>query len=241
MNKIGETASRTSIAVAGTAILAMILTGCGDASSGAAQNDPDADPATTSAPSQQSGQQSEQSESGNAPGKGDGAGDAPKQAVPAPQQSEGGSGSGSGGAGKTDLCRAADLELSLGRGEGTAGTQYRPLRFTNVSDSACVLHGFPGVSYVAGDDGHQVGPAAYRTGGKGEPVTVQPGQVAHAPVGFVRVQNYDPADCKPTPVRGLRVYPPQETNSMFVPAEGTGCAANPEGQQLTVATIQPGR
>src|SRR5690606_18437704 len=79
------------------------------------------------------------------------------------------------------------------------------------------------------------------TGGKGEPVTVQPGQVAHAPVGFVRVQNYDPADCKPTPVRGLRVYPPQETNSMFVPAEGTGCAANPEGQQLTGATTQPGR
>jgi hypothetical protein len=39
-------------------------------------------------------------------------------------------------------------------------------------------------------------------------------------------------------VRGIRVYPPHEYDSMFVPAPGTGCAATPPGNQLTVQTIR---
>ncbi|WP_235998828.1 DUF4232 domain-containing protein [Qaidamihabitans albus] len=139
------------------------------------------------------------------------------------------------------LCRSADLQLALGRGSGAAGTHYRPLRFTNTSDAPCVVQGFPGVSYVAGDDGHQVGPAAKRVGEKGSPVTLQPGETAHAVVGFVQVRNYDPAECRPTNVRGIRVYPPQETESIYVKAAGTGCASDDiPGDQLTVKTIQPG-
>ena len=46
-------------------------------------------------------------------------------------------------------------------------------------------------------------------------------------VQFVRVANFDAAVCKPTPVRGLRVYPPGDTASLFVPAAGTGCAGTP--------------
>ena len=118
---------------------------------------------------------------------------------------------------------------------------WRPLRFTNKSASPCVVHGFPGVSFVAGDDGHQVGAAAFRDGSKGAAITLQPGQVAYAPVGFTQVRNFDAGDCKPTPVRGLRVYPPQETASMFLPAGGTGCAnTDLPGNQLKVQTIQRG-
>ncbi|HVW40445.1 MAG TPA: DUF4232 domain-containing protein [Amycolatopsis sp.] len=139
------------------------------------------------------------------------------------------------------LCKAADLKLSLGRGDGAAGTVYRPLVFTNVSDHSCVIQGFPGVSYVAGEDGHQVGAAAFRDGSKGAPVTLAKGASAYADVGFVNVQNYDPVTCQPQPVRGLRVYPPQETASIFVDAPGTGCANDKiPGNQLTVKTIQPG-
>ncbi|MBB3662531.1 hypothetical protein FB384_001435 [Prauserella sediminis] len=237
MNKIRETASHRSI-VAGAAILALVLAGCGGPADGSDSQGVGQQEASSTA--------SEGTGSGDSPAAtadkptatadadaGDGSApqqDAPKQAVPTRER-----------AGSGDTCLAADLELSLGRGEGTAGTHYRPLRFTNVSDSACVIHGYPGVSYVAGDDGHQVGTAAYRTGGKGAPVTLQPGATAHADVGFVQVRNYDPAECKPTPVRGLRVYPPHETNSMFVKAPGTGCAEFPGGQQLTVATVKPGR
>lgn len=139
------------------------------------------------------------------------------------------------------LCTSGDLKLSLGRGDAAAGTMWRPLRFTNKSSSSCVIQGFPGVSYVAGDDGHQVGAAAYRDGTKGAPVTLRPGSTAYAAVGFTNVGNYDPADCKPTKVRGLRVYPPQETHSMYLANPGKGCAnSDVASHHLKVQTIRPG-
>jgi hypothetical protein len=137
-------------------------------------------------------------------------------------------------------CKAAELSLSLGQGDAAAGTLYRPLRFTNTGTRTCVIQGFPGVSYVAGDDGHQVGPAAFREGTKGSAVSLPPGASANAPVGFVQVRNYDPGVCRPTAVRGLRVYPPHDTAAMFVPMDGTGCAGKPPGNQLVVKTVQSG-
>ncbi|MFC4854738.1 DUF4232 domain-containing protein [Actinophytocola glycyrrhizae] len=137
-------------------------------------------------------------------------------------------------------CKVADLKLSLGGGDATAGTAYRHLVFTNKGSRTCTMQGFPGVSYVAGDDGHQVGPAAYRNGKKGPAVTLKPGASAYADVGFVQVRNYDPAVCKPTEVRGLRVYPPHDYDSMFLPNPGTGCAGTPPGNQLTVSTVRSG-
>lgn len=136
------------------------------------------------------------------------------------------------------LCKAANLKLSVRDGDAAAGTVYRNLVFTNVSSAPCTIQGFPGVSYVTGDNGQQVGEPAVRVGTKGAAIKLAPGQSAVALVGFTQVANYDPAVCKPTEVRGLRVYPPQETASMFVPLAGTGCAGNPPGQQLSVKTIQ---
>ncbi|MFL6142780.1 MAG: DUF4232 domain-containing protein [Labedaea sp.] len=138
-------------------------------------------------------------------------------------------------------CRAAELRLSLGQGDAAAGTVYRPLRFTNTGTRNCTIQGFPGVSYVAGDDGHQVGPAAFRVGTKGAPVSLAPGATASAPVGFTQVRNFDPAVCRPTAVRGLRIYPPHDTAAMFVAMEGTGCAGNPPGNQLEVRTVHSGQ
>ncbi|WP_104483425.1 DUF4232 domain-containing protein [Actinokineospora auranticolor] len=134
-------------------------------------------------------------------------------------------------------CKVDDLTLTLRDGDAAAGTVYRILVFTNKGGRTCVIQGFPGVSYVAGEDGHQVGPAAFREGAKGGPITLAPGQDATAAVGFVNVANYDPAVCKPTEVRGLRVYPPHDTASAFVPIAGTGCAGTPPGNQLTVHTV----
>jgi hypothetical protein len=138
-------------------------------------------------------------------------------------------------------CKAGELKLSIGRGDAAAGTAYRPLRFTNAGQRTCTMQGFPGVSYVAGDDGHQVGPAAFREGTKGAVVSLAPGETAFATVGFTQVHNFDPNVCKPTPVRGLRVYPPHDTASMFLALEGTGCAGTPPGNQLIVRTVQKGQ
>jgi len=138
------------------------------------------------------------------------------------------------------ICRSTALSVTLGPSEGAAGTVYAPLRFTNTGPAPCVIHGFPGVSYVGGDNGAQIGPAAEREGVKGAEVTLPRGGVASAQLAMVQVLNYDAAACHPTPVKGLRVYPPGETASVFVPLEGTGCSSTPPGPQLRVKTVQPG-
>jgi uncharacterized protein DUF4232 len=138
------------------------------------------------------------------------------------------------------LCKAGDVKLSLGQGDAGAGSFYRPLLITNAGSKPCLIQGFPGVSYVAGTDGHQVGKDAFRDGTKGNAVKLDPGQTAAADLQFVNVQNFDPATCRPTPVKGLRIYLPQETASNFVPADGTGCASTKiPGNQLSVKTVHP--
>ncbi|MGV9359692.1 MULTISPECIES: DUF4232 domain-containing protein [unclassified Amycolatopsis] len=138
------------------------------------------------------------------------------------------------------LCKAGDVKLSLGQGDAGAGSVYRPLLITNSSAKPCTIQGFPGVSYVAGPDGHQVGKDAFREGTKGNAVKLNPGQTAAADIQFVNVRNFDPGACQPTAVRGLRIYLPQETASNFVPSEGTGCAGTKiPGNQLAVKTVHP--
>lgn len=140
-------------------------------------------------------------------------------------------------------CRSADLGVGLAGGGGAAGTVYRSLQFTNKGAQPCTLQGFPGVSYTAGDDGHQVGSPAIRDGDQGGTVTLNPGQVASAAVGFAQVDNFDPAECQKTQVRGIRVYPPGETNALFVPmSDQYGCAGDVSkyGAQLKVKAVQAG-
>ncbi len=131
--------------------------------------------------------------------------------------------------------------MTLGASSGAAGSVYRSLVFTNAGTRTCGMRGFPGVSYVAGDDGHQLGPAAQMSGERGVEVTIPPGGRATAELQLAQVRNFDAAVCRPTPVRGLRVYPPGETAALFVVAAGTGCASPPPGPQLTVRTIARGR
>ena len=135
-------------------------------------------------------------------------------------------------------CTSGELAVTLGEGDAGAGSVHRPLVFTNTGRATCELRGFPGVSYVTGDDGHQVGPAAEMSGDRGGQIDIAPGHTAVAPLQLVNVQNFDAAACQPTRVRGLRVYPPGDTASLFVAMDGTGCAATPPDPQLLVQTMQ---
>ena len=142
-------------------------------------------------------------------------------------------------AGGVANCGTAELRGSLGPAEGAAGSVIAPLVLTNVGTRTCELRGFPGVSYVAGDDGHQVGPAAAMSGQRGGEVVLKPGAAAAAQLQMANVANFDAAVCNPTAVRGLRVYPPGDTASLYVEQAGTGCAGTPPGNQLSVQTLQP--
>lgn len=137
-------------------------------------------------------------------------------------------------------CTTAELTGSLGTPDGAAGSTYRPLLLTNTGTRTCELRGFPGVSYVTGDDGEQVGPAAEEEGTRGGQVVLAPGSAATATVRFVNVGNFDEAACVPVAVRGLRVYPPGDTAALFVAADGTGCSGTPPAAQLTVTTVTAG-
>jgi Protein of unknown function (DUF4232) len=149
-------------------------------------------------------------------------------------------GGGGGETGGTAECKPANLKLSLGSGDAAAGHIYQALRFTNVSKVNCVIVGFPGVSYVTGDSGTQVGRPAERDGAIGAQLTLKPGQVASTIVTETDVDVFDVSACKPTATRGFRVYPPDSTASMFIAQTGRGCAGNPPSAQLRVQTIKPG-
>ncbi|MBM4523864.1 DUF4232 domain-containing protein [Rhodococcus hoagii] len=136
-------------------------------------------------------------------------------------------------------CAVSELRLTLGQGQGAAGSTELPLVFTNVGGRTCALDGFPGVSYVQGGaDGAQVGAAATRSGESAGAVTLAPDATATAMVRAVEVQNYPADTCAPIPVAGLRVYPPNDTGSIFVPYATTGCSKTGDGlNQLSVQAV----
>jgi hypothetical protein len=155
----------------------------------------------------------------------------------------GGGGEGAGTpqlAGGTPECKAPALKLGLGPTDGAAGTIYQALQFTNISTQNCVIVGFPGVSYVTGSNGAQVGAAAVRDGSIGSEIVLRPGAVASAVIGMTDVGVFDPSVCKPTPTLGFRVYPPDSTASLYIAEKGTGCAGNTPDPQLRVQTIKSG-
>jgi hypothetical protein len=122
-------------------------------------------------------------------------------------------------------CASDRLRLTAGRGAGAAGSVELPLMLTNTGAQACTLHGFPGVSLV-GADGAQLGSPATRTGARGATVVLAPGHSARADVRLTRAENYPQERCAPAPATGLRVYPPNQTEALFLPRDGlTGCTS----------------
>ena len=125
-----------------------------------------------------------------------------------------------------------------GRGRRGLGDTRRSCSPTSApAPASCAA--FPGVSYVAGDDGHQVGPAAAMSGQRGGEVVLKPGAAAAAQLQMVNVANFDAAVCNPTPVRGLRVYPPGDTTSLYVERAGTGCASTPPATSSACRPCSP--
>ena len=157
--------------------------------------------------------------------------------------STGGGGSGPAtGTGSTPECKSGNLKLSLGSGDGGgAGSTYPAIQFTNSGSSTCVVGGFPGVSYVGGSDGHQIGAPATRSGGASAAVTLRPGAMASATVQAANAGNFDATDCQPVQARGFRVYAPGDTAAMYL-AFGqpqTACS-DVKVSQLSVHSVTAG-
>ncbi|NYI80829.1 DUF4232 domain-containing protein [Nocardioides panzhihuensis] len=123
----------------------------------------------------------------------------------------------------TPKCTNADLKAGYRATDAGAGSRFGEITLTNVSDRACALGGFGGLSYVGGDDGTQIGAPAARKG-QWRTVMMKPGQVAVSAVAESTAENYPASKCKPANVDGFRVYVPDSYDSQFVRHETTGCA-----------------
>jgi hypothetical protein len=130
-----------------------------------------------------------------------------------------------------------------GQGNGTAGTIYYPLEFTNLSGHTCSMHGFPGVSAIS-RGGQQLGsPANWESGGSfGTPrtVTVAPGATVHAILAYHDVEAYTASVCDPVNTTfELRVYPPDQRGATFAFFDLEACShAGPF--YLSVGPVKPG-
>ena len=166
-------------------------------------------------------------------------GTTPGPSQPASQPSATGSASASG-------CATAGLKVKVDTSQGgaAAGSTYVPIDFTNTSSSPCTLFGYPGVSFVSGVPGSQIGrPASRNSAVAATTVTLAPGAVAHATLQVAQAENYSPSDCKPVTAHWLRIYPPNQFNAIYTKYTAQVCSAklpHQLGRQLSVYVVRPG-
>jgi hypothetical protein len=128
------------------------------------------------------------------------------------------------GGGGTPTCATAGLKIGYAddKGGGGAGSVMGTFTLTNTGSASCTLRGFPGVSFVGGGNGTQVGAPATRTGDAVTTRTLAAGKSATVALRRTQPGNYG-SSCKETKVDGFRVYPPESTASAFVAFKTTGC------------------
>ena len=142
------------------------------------------------------------------------------------------------------VCSSGQLEAALGEGSGAGAGHVNPvLILTNTGDTPCTVSGFPGVSFVGGGTGAQVGAPAVRdtSGADVAVVTLDPGDAAHSELDITVAANYDPASCEPQDADGLRVYPPDQTEALFVRADGYTACRSDDIELIQVRALEPGQ
>ena len=141
----------------------------------------------------------------------------------------------------TRPCATSQLSLALSGANGAAGSTYITLELRNTSAAACTLTGYPGVSYVEGANGAQVGAAATRdTSSPVTTVTVGAGQTARSQLRLVNPYDFDPSTCRIVDIRGFRVYPPGQTTAAFVADPGKACSGRLPQPALFVGAVHAG-
>jgi hypothetical protein len=139
-------------------------------------------------------------------------------------------------------CPSSGLQVTLGQGNGAAGSTYYPLDFSNNSGASCTLFGYPGVSFVTGLGGSQIGSAASRNPAlPSELVTIPPGGVAHATLQVVNAENFAASACHMVTAHWLKVYPPNQTAPLYVSFTAHACSGKTKLVHiLAVEAVRPG-
>jgi hypothetical protein len=108
-------------------------------------------------------------------------------------------------------------------GGGAAGSVYQQLILTNSGTGPCLLKGYAGVSLTADANGEPIGaPATRDETTPATDVLLAPGQAGAATLRYTQAGNY--TDCTRVPAAGLRVYPPEDTASLFLAQPRDACS-----------------
>jgi hypothetical protein len=135
------------------------------------------------------------------------------------------SGAGHAAAAGPPRCQTKALKLTVGMGEGAAGTVYTPLNFTNKSGSKCTLDGYPGVAFVTAPHGKMIGaPAGRRGTTRVAKITLSPGATAHATLGVSDVLISNNCAGHRVRVHWIQVYPPGAFTALYARFNVLGCA-----------------
>jgi len=137
-------------------------------------------------------------------------------------------------------CATSALRATVGASDGAAaGSSYYPIQFDNISSATCNLYGYPGVSFVTGAGGSQIGlPATENPAHSRQFVDLAPGQTAHAELQVVDALNFSPADCGLVTASWLRIYPPNQNAPLYASLTAQTCSKSEH--VLTVETVQAG-
>ena len=109
-------------------------------------------------------------------------------------------------------------------GNGTAGSTYYSLQFTNLGSRTCTLRGYPGVSAVD-LAGRSLGGGAGRNSLQGvATVTLARGASRTAVLRVTDTGALPAAGCREAAAAGIRVYPPGQTASRVVPFPFQSCS-----------------
>ncbi|MET3951269.1 DUF4232 domain-containing protein [Arthrobacter sp. UYEF36] len=194
------------------AAAALFLAGCGTATPQAQTSSTPASSPTSSA--------SQPAASGTATG--------PASSAPAPAAST---------PAAPGLCKAAGLTGTIdSTGGGAAGSVYMKLILTNSGTEPCVLKGFAGVSLTADANGAPIGAAATRDESTpAAELVLAPGQTGAATLRYSQAANHP--DCTMAPAAGFRIYPPEDTASLFIAQPRDACS-DAETRLLTIGVFQ---
>ena len=110
-------------------------------------------------------------------------------------------------------------------GAYSAGKTFYTLEFTNVSNRACSLYGYPEVSAYRDSPvaGGPIGGAAIRdTSIRPKPVMLEPGATAHSVLRVTAAAA--PAGCAEVTAAELRITLPRQARPSFVPAHIPVCS-----------------
>ncbi|MDI2033299.1 DUF4232 domain-containing protein [Paenarthrobacter nitroguajacolicus] len=134
-------------------------------------------------------------------------------------------------------CKAATLTAATdATGGGAAGSIYEKLILTNSGTAPCIVEGFAGVSLTADANGDPIGePAIRETTTPVTKIELAPGKSAWAEIRYTQAGNY--GDCTKVPAAGLRIYPPNDTASLFVAEQHDACS-NAGIKLLTITAFQ---